>query len=381
MEKVLVSNIKGAFDAAPDQQALRNRVTGVLRKYFEAYGYMPLETACLNYLSLLTNKYDPDAEIVREIYKLRDQGERDLGLRFDLTVPFAKFIAANQNLRLPFKRYEIGKVWRNGPVKSGRTREFYQCDVDAVGITGAHIEAELISMAVKAFNELGIPVVVKYGNRKLLPYSDAVISVIDKMAKISKEDLVRELSKLMSAGEAERLIIEVTNAPKCAEVLDLERELENLGVLSSCEFAPYLARGLNIYTGSVWEIFAKDGQMTSSLGGGGRYDRIIGNFIGRGDYPAVGTSFGLEPIMAVLKDRGADAQSLIDVMIVPLGVEAFAQKFADTLRAEGRRVLVYLGGKTLGKAFEYASACGIKSVAVVGADEANGKPVTFKEIH
>ena len=161
-------NIKGASDNSPAEQIMRNRVTGVLRRNFEAYGYLPIETASLNYLELLTYKYDGNAEIVREIYKIKDQGERDLGLRFDLTIPFAKYIAMNRNLKMPFKRYEIGKVWRNGPVKAGRVREFYQCDVDAVGISGAYIEAEMMALAIRCFLELGIEPIIRYGNRKLL---------------------------------------------------------------------------------------------------------------------------------------------------------------------------------------------------------------------
>ena len=127
MTKFEPTNIKGASDFLPATQIMRNKIIDTLKTNFEAFGYLPLETALLNYYELLSYKYDDKAEILREIYKLKDQGDRDLGLRFDLTVPFCKVIAMNRNLRLPFKRYEIGKVFRNGPVKLGRTREFYRC--------------------------------------------------------------------------------------------------------------------------------------------------------------------------------------------------------------------------------------------------------------
>jgi len=357
------TNIKGANDNSPEMQIMRNRVTDILRKNFEAYGYLPIETAQLNYLDLLTYKYDSNAEIVREIYKIKDQGDRDLGLRFDLTVPFCKFIAMNRNLKMPFKRYEIGKVWRNGPVKSGRAREFYQCDVDAVGISGAHIEAELMALAVKCYLEMGIEPVIRYGNRKLVDAN--LIPQIDKMSK----------------GDAMKLIGQVK---KNDEIIELEKALKELGIDKYCEFAPYIVRGLNVYTGTVYEVFDKAEHIPSALGGGGRYDKIITDFIDNGlQYPAVGISFGLEPICAVLsanKEQLTTNSKLIDLMLIPLGTESFAQKYADTLRANGQKVLVYLGGGKVGKAFEYAAANNIKHAAVIGEDEVKGKQIVLKEI-
>jgi len=380
-----ISNIKGGRDFDPKAMNARNRVIDILRKKFEGYGYLPLETASLNYLNLLTHKYDENAEIVHEIYKLRDQGDRELGLRYDLTVPFCKYIALNQNMKLPFKRYEIGKVWRNGPVKSGRAREFYQCDVDVVGIEGVHIEAELMALAVSAYREIGITPVIKYGNKKLLPYSDAVVAVIDKMAKISHAELVAELQKLMpekNNAEIESFVSYVENAPKIPEIVELEKALCDLGIIEYCTYAPYLARGLNVYTGTVWEVFDKNGKIPSSLGAGGRYDRIIGDFIDNGvKYPAVGMSFGLEPILAVIEGVTTPARANIDLMLVPLGAEAFCHKYAETLRAKGQNVLVYLGGKSIAKAIEYASSYGIKKVAIVGENEVGGAPITIKEVN
>jgi len=412
------TNIKGAGDFGPEQQILRNRVVDTLRRNFEAYGYLPLETAMVNYLELLTYKYSDDAEIVREIYKIRDQGDRDLGLRFDLTVPFAKYIAMNRNMKLPFKRYEIGKVWRNGPVKSGRCREFYQCDVDAVGIAGPHIEAEQIAMAVKCYLELGIEPVVKYNSRKILKsviieagaeekYLDAVIAVVDRMVKVSREEMLADLSKYIDTANAERLLDRLNHpaalraAPlQGGELQQFEQELQALGIDKYCEYAPWLARGLNVYTGMVWEVFDKAGRISSSLGGGGRFDKIIGEFIDNGQqYPAVGISFGMEPIIAVLTHQtpalttpsspsglpplhkgGELLRSLVDLMLIPLGTESWCQKYADTLRAKGKKVLVYLGGKSLAKAFEYAAANGIKSCAVIGEDEVRGKAIVIKEV-
>jgi histidyl-tRNA synthetase len=375
-------NIKGNADISPGQQAVRNRVINILRSNFEQYGYLPIETSQLNYLDLLTYKYAPDAEIVREIYKINDQGGRALGLRFDLTVPFCKYISLNKNLKMPFKRYEIGKVFRNGPVKSGRAREFYQCDIDAVGISGVHIEAELIAVMVKCFLRLGIEPVIKYNNRKLLPQDDAVISVIDKFEKVTRQEVLEGLAKHMSLSDAEELLQSFNGKQKCEEIELLEKELKNLGIEKYCSFTPSLARGLNIYTGNVWEVFDKLGRISSSLGGGGRYDNIIGSFIG-GDtsYPAAGASFGLEPIIAVLSSLTDSAPlDAIGLMIVPLGTESFSQKFADSLRCKGHNILVYLGGKSIAKALEYADKNNIRYVSVIGEDEIKSGEVFAKDL-
>ena len=161
-------NLKGTEDFLSKEQKLRNKIIETLKENFEKDGYMPIETPILNYYDLLALKYEKGDEILNEIYRLTDQGNRDIGLRYDLTVHFCKVVAMQKELRLPFRRYEIGKVFRNGPVKLGRTREFYQCDVDVVGIDGRLIEAEQITMAINIFKKLNIDINVLYNNRKLM---------------------------------------------------------------------------------------------------------------------------------------------------------------------------------------------------------------------
>lgn len=405
MEKFEPKNIKGAADFLPSTQIVRNRVTDVLRRNFESYGFLPLETALLNYYDLLSYKYESDAEILREIYKLKDQGERDLGLRFDLTVPFCKVIAMNRNLRLPFKRYEIGKVFRNGPVKLGRTREFYQCDVDCVGVGGVYIEAEFVALTLKCFEEIGIPVCIHIGNRKLLSAligavgvesskTDAVIGIVDKLAKVSREQILADLEKYMKKDTAKHLLevisFEVDAIEKqfvsSEKVMSAVKEVKELWAAlgdnaKKCKFTPYLARGLNIYTGTVWEVFDTKGRVTGSLAAGGRYDNIITNFISDGRaYPAVGISFGLEPIMAVLSHNEETVVTPVDLMLIPMGTEVSTQQFACNLRAQGLRVLVYLGGKGVGKAFDYANAENIPWVAVVGENETKSGIIEIKKM-
>jgi histidyl-tRNA synthetase len=271
----------------------------------------------------------------------------------------------NRNLRMPFKRYEIGKVFRNGPVKLGRTREFYQCDVDCVGVSGAHIEAELVLLTVKCFKALGIEPVIKIGNRGRLVeaiQSAGITDINSVLATLDKDGAIKGLK-----------------APARDE--ELFGILGTMGLTKYVEHAPYLARGLNIYTGTVWEVYDKAKRLPSAIGGGGRYDNIIGDFIDNNQkYPAVGISFGLEPICAILSQDTQKPPNCIDIIIIPMGTETSAQQFAETLRLDGVRTLVYLGGKSVGKAFEYANAEGIPFALVLGENELKSSTVTIKKM-
>ena len=206
---MIIQNVKGGYDFLPKEQRIRNYINDVLKETFEEYGFLNIETPILCYYDILSDKYDENNDILKEIYRLKDQGNRDLGLRYDLTVPFAKFIALNKNnLTLPFKRYEISKVFRDGPVKVGRDREFTQCDADVVGIEGQFIEADLLSLFVTAFKKLDIPIKIKYNNRNLMTgliieagvdenLVPEVTTIIDKKDKISKEELDNYLLELL----------------------------------------------------------------------------------------------------------------------------------------------------------------------------------------
>ena len=398
-------NVKGTYDYMPNDMKIRNNILDVLRKNFERYGYLPIETPMINYYELLSYKYSDDAEILNEIYRLTDQGERDLGLRYDLTVPFCKVVGLNKDLSLPFRRYEIGRVFRNGPVKTGRTREFYQCDVDVVGIDNRYIEAEQILMAVNTYKELGIDVVVKYNNRKLMSglielagisneKIDSVIGIIDKLEKVSRkdlEDMLKELDiddntikKLFNLFEKDFDDYKVLDNEKVQEGIseldEVNNYLRELNIISKCEFTPTLARGLSIYTGIVFEFYDKEKRMTSAIGGGGRYDKIITNFMDNGNsYPAIGLSFGLEPIFVILKQEMAKTR-LIDIYMVPLDTNVEVLKLATTLREKGYRVLIEMNKKKIGKCFEYAERNNIKYVMIIGENEVNSGTYKIKDM-
>ena len=409
-------NVKGTFDYMPEDMAIRNRITDVLRKNFEKYGYLPIETPMLNYYDLLSYKYGEDAEILSEIYHLTDQGERDLGLRYDLTVPFCKVVGLSKGLTMPFRRYEIGRVFRNGPVKAGRTREFYQCDVDVVGIDNRYIEAEQILMAINTYRELGIEIYVRYNNRKLMSgiilasgvdsdNIDKVIGVIDKLEKVSKEelyDMLREIGlkdevidKLFelfsmdySQYESINFADDIKEAKRLfdeglSEIRELNGYLLELGIIDDCKFTPTLARGLSIYTGVVFEFYDKLKRINCAIGAGGRYDKIITNFMNNGEeYPAVGLSFGLEPIFVILKENEKKVR-LIDIYMVPFGEEkerVETLKLASKFRSMGYRVLIEMKKKKIGKCFEYADRENIHYVMIIGSDEVNSQVFKIKDM-
>ena len=400
---MILQNVKGSMDYLPQEQMIRNKIINILSNTFEEYGYLPLETTTICYYDLLASKYAGGAEILKEVYKLNDQGERNLALRYDLTVPFAKVIAMNKGLNLPFKRYEIGKVYRDGPVKVGRAREFYQCDIDVCGIEGQYVEAELMSLAVSGYKKLGININIEWNNRKFLSgiislcgikeeYISNVILSVDKLAKIGEKGVKEELKELniednkleelfnyfkLNIEELENKFSNTNNEilqEGIKEIIELNNYLKGLG-LNECIFTPYLARGLEIYTGTVWEVFDKDKNMTCAIGGGGRYDKIITNFINDGNtYPAVGMSFGLVPICEILKKKNFNnEESLYDLYIVPMSdnENIFALNLANKLRKQGIKVIVEMKKRKIKKCMEWADKNNIDYVSVIGETETN----------
>lgn len=407
-----IQNVKGSMDYLPEEQLLRNKTINTLSKTFEEYGYLPVETTTLCYYDLLASKYAGGAEILKEVYKLNDQGERNLALRYDLTVPFSKVIAMNKGLNLPFKRYEIGKVFRDGPVKVGRNREFYQCDVDVCGINGQYVEAELFAMSFTCYNSLGINSYIEWNNRKFLSgvilesgiseeLVSPVILSVDKLAKIGEDGVRKELEEYqIEPSNLDKLFnyfkiniedLETTfKDSNCdllkegiSEIINLNNYLKGLG-LNDAYFTPYLARGLEIYTGTVWEVFDKEKTVTCAIGGGGRYDNIITKFISDGEqYPAVGMSFGLVPICEILKTKqNTEENNLYDLYIIPFNkeTEITALELANKLRKKGLRVIIEMNNKKIKKCFEWANKKNIPYVTVIGEDEINNKQLNIKNM-
>ena len=400
-------NVKGTSDSLPKKEIVKRRVINTLSDTFEKFGYMPLDTTILCYYDLLASKYSGGSEILKEVYTLKDQGDRELGLRYDLTVPFSKVISMNagKEITLPFKRYEVGKVFRDGPVKTGRAREFYQCDVDVCGIEGSYIEAEMLSMTLLAYKRLGIKVYIEINNRKLLQgfiedvgipsdLASRVILSVDKLAKIGEDGVRSELSSYQIEEEKLNKLFsyfkctldELDNMPITnnyflegrEEIKELFNYIKELG-LEECKFTPYLARGLEIYTGTVWEVFDSEKRLTCAIGGGGRYDKIITNFIDDGNkYPAVGISFGIVPICEILENTTEEA--LCDLLIIPMGTNTESLGLANNLREKGLKVLIEMNNRKVKKVLESANKNNIPYVIVLGENELQANTLVIKDM-
>jgi len=407
---IVVQNVKGTYDFMGMEQALRRKVQTTLQEVFELYDFESMDSTILNELDLLTSKYAGGDEILKEMYQLTDQGSRKLGLRYDLTIPFAKVIALNPGIEFPYKRYEIGKVFRDGPVKRGRLREFLQCDVDVVGIAGPEAEAELMQLAVEVFKRLQIPITLRWNNRRFLgevleaigvPPAEflSVMLTLDKIEKIGNDEVIKELvSKGLDAQVTNAIndLIQLDNptfeniatkyaiqeSPGAQEVQSLQDIIQKLGLEQVCKFGPYLSRGLSFYTGTVYEIFDASQAFGSSLGGGGRYDAIIGQLVGRDDiqYPTVGISFGMESIMEMLQNRPLRTQGTL-VTVIPIGdTITEVLKSASILRASGIRTSIDTSKRKLKKSLATASSKGIRYVILIGENEENLGKVRLKDM-
>lgn len=409
---MIIQNVKGGYDFLPKEQKIRNYINGILKSNFEEYGYLPIETPILCYFDMLAGKYDETNDILKEIYKLKDQGDRNLGLRYDLTVPFAKFIALNKNeLKLPFKRYEINKVFRDGPVKVGRDREFTQCDVDVVGLSNQMIEAELISLYVNAFTKLNIEINIKYNSRNLMKglildtgvneeLVSSTITIIDKIDKLTTEELTQYFIEIgleqkqidllleyfkLSLEELNNKFKETTNEDikrGLEELNNLEEYINKMNLKEYCTFTSSLARGQDYYTGNVFEVYEKNGALSGAIGGGGRYDKMITEFINDGEtYPAVGISFGLTSIFELLKNREEFKDSSpVDIYIIPMGTNIESLTLANKLRDLGIKVDLEMNNKKLKKSLDFCNKENIPYVIILGEDEITNNSFKLKDM-
>lgn len=414
MKKMDYQNVKGTQDYLSNAEVVRRNIRRTLEDVFIQYGCKPLETPILNYTELLASKYGGGAEILEEMYTLTDRGERDLALRYDLTIPFAKVVAMNPTLRMPFKRYEIGKVFRDGPIKTGRLREFTQCDVDIVGVESQIAEAELMVMALDAFSKLDLKVTIQYNNRKLLTgmlevfgveseKRNKAVLILDKLEKIGLEAVITELSE---QGLANSTIASIRKFLRdennitfnyfetyanqneqvregLNELKELDSYLDYLSVDNQCVFNPFLARGLEIYTGTIYEMFLSDQTIKSSIGSGGRYDNAIGGLLGTNEnYSTVGISFGLDVIYTAIRNsekRLEDSQD-VDYYIVPLGTPKESLMVAKDLRKKGFSVEYEMSNKKLGKALNKANKEKIRNVVIIGEDEVKNNQIKIKDM-
>src|SRR2546421_2742574 len=430
---------RGMRDFLPAEVRKREYVIGVLKEFYERYGFEPLETPAVENIETLMGKYGEEGnQLIFKILKRGEHektGEADLALRYDLTVPLAR-VVAQYKAELPkfFKRYQIQPVWRADRPARGRFREFYQCDVDVLGSRSMVVEAELIAAASDALIALGFnDFTIRLNHRQVLTgilvqagvvrekHDDALIA-LDKMDKAGPEGVARELKergivdesavKLMrffeglagvqhaidladladarTAYNADVLgrLVEFIGAHEigASGVDDLRQILEFTkasGVDKRIKLDPTLARGLAYYTGAIIEINVTD--LAGSLGGGGRYDNLVGMFLGK-DVPACGFSLGLERIIVVMSEREMFPKELVsspaDVMVTIWNEASMGESLAlaNELRRVGLRGDLYPEADKMGKQFKYASARSISFVAIVGDDERARGEVAIKDL-
>lgn len=399
---------KGTRDLKPEEMIMRNNIVSALKEIFEIYGYSPLETPSFERFDILSSKYAGGAEILKETFKLKDQGKRDLGLRYDLTVPMCRFVGMNPNLKMPFKRYQIGEVFRDGPVESARYRQFTQCDVDIVGCKEMTADAEIISLVNRAFKKLGLDFVIRINNRKLLNdilkyckvkenKTEDVILSIDKLEKFGLDAVKKELKEKKLAQKEINEILKIIDIKgsnkeklnKLKKIIKQSEGLKELTDLLDCskllnvdvEFDPSLARGLSYYTGTVIEVFLKNSKVKTAVCAGGRYDRMIGDFLGKGNYPAVGISFGLDRIYDVyLEKNKEDKKTVTQLYIIPINTFKDSLKIAEELRNEGVKVDIDLAGKGPSKNLKYANSLNIPYVLFIGEEELKQNKVKLKDM-
>lgn len=397
--------LKGTKDNLPYEQIKINKILEIMKKNFESFGFRPFETPLIEYFSTLAGKYDKDDEIVQEIFKLSDRGNRSLGLRYDLTTPLCRFVAQNsKNLKKPFRRYQIGKVFRDGPIKSGRLREFVQCDCDVVGESNIGVEAELMMLFFNTYKDLGINCVIELNNNKILRGAflqcgflekdlQSLILSVDKLKKIGFDLVLKEIGEkgfdvdkaklainILSSKSFEQIKVLAENEILIKGIEELEFLVDLIGDVVDFRVNFSMSRGLAIYTGNIWEAYDKDERIASSIGAGGRYDKVVGDFLGKDEeFPSVGISFGLIPILEIL-DKSSDREGVTDVLIVPLEEDFVKESFrlAKILQKKSNVEIFYKF--KLKKAFDYANYLGCEKIAILGKKDLENKVFTLKNI-
>lgn len=418
MSKASTKPPSGTRDFLPVDIARRRYVVGVIQEVYEQYGFVPLETPAFENLTTLLGKYgDEGDQLLYRLLHRRDALARaldkdplteadlaDLGLRYDLTVPLARVVAQYKDLPRFFKRYQVQPVWRADRPGRGRFREFYQCDVDVVGTESLVAEAETLAAIAQVLERLGFESFeLRINHRQLLraliqaaqvplDKEQTALVAVDKLDKIGREGVIKELGERGVESAAAETLLDLLDATKDranSERFALLRErlksdegqsaldqLEELFALlehtpagAHALLSPELARGLSYYTGPIFEINVAD--LAGSLGGGGRYDELIGMF-GKNTVPAVGGSIGLERILLVMQERKMypELAGGPEVLLCWFGVQSKdALKVAHQLRAQGLRVETYPISAKLGKQLQYATQCGAPHAAILGADE------------
>lgn len=417
MSKTEPRTLAGFMELMPNEQILFEQMKQKIEKSYQKFGFLPLDTPILELSEVLLAKAGGETE--KQIYRF-EKGDTDISMRFDLTVPLAKYVAKNYgNLSFPFRRYQIGKVYRGERTQKGRFREFYQCDIDIIGDGELSIinDAELPSVIYNVFKELGFDdFTIKINNRKLFnglfeslnqkENAVEILRIIDKIEKIGKEAVIEELEKIELPKESiNRIIdfieIEGTTDEKLQKLhnLNIENEMFKIGLEELTQVVKYvrlfgisdsnfkvdltIARGLDYYTGTVYETFLNQYRELGSVCSGGRYENLAENYTDK-KLPGVGISIGLTRLFYKLNELNlikADKKSVAEVLIIPMLEDLSVPiKIANDLRKQGINTEIFLNDKKLKAKMKYADKLEIPYVIVIGEDEVNSGIVKIKDM-
>jgi histidyl-tRNA synthetase len=410
--------LAGFMELLPNEQILFEQMKQKIEKTYQRFGFLPLDTPILELSEVLLAKAGGETE--KQIYRFT-KGDTDISMRFDLTVPLAKYVAKNYgNLSFPFRRYQIGKVYRGEKTQKGRFREFYQCDIDIIGDgeLGIVNDAEIPSVIYNLISDLGFnDFTICINNRKVLnglfrevnqePNAVDIMRTIDKLAKIGKENVILELKEIGVDEQAINRIlkfieIDGTTDEKIAKLkeLGIKEEMFVEGLAELEQVVKYIrvfgvpdthfkidltiARGLDYYTGTVYETFLNDYKEIGSVCSGGRYENLAGYYTDQ-KLPGVGISIGLTRLFYKLNELQlikSDKYSMSDILIIPMLEDmTVAIQLASNLRKEGINTEVYLNDKKLKAKFKYADKLKIPYVVVIGEDEINTNTVKVKNMN
>lgn len=401
--------LKGFRDFLPQGEIRRKELIRILEDRFQAFGFLPIDTPMLEYAEVLLGKGGGETD--KQVYRFQDHGGRDVALRFDLTVPFARYMAMHRNeLYLPFKRFHVSKVFRGENTQRGRYREFTQCDFDIVGTESFSSDLEIVLMIVAAFRALGVPgVTVHLSHRGIFnrflrhhgveDRSEEILRTVDKLRKVGREATLESLSELSSGETARKTLqfIEATGSfteilhsleeltggsgPESSRLMDLGHALETLVPPGTVVLDPSITRGLDYYTGVVFETFLNGAESIGSVCSGGRYDDLV-SLYSKESMPGVGASIGLDRLLAALEelDVKSDDSSSVD-LLVTLQDETLVSHYhylADCFRQAGLRVEVFPEPQKLGRQFAFAEKKGIPVALICGPREKETETVNLR---
>lgn len=381
-QKIFFKTLKGFRDFLPDEAGLREQVIEKIKESFRLFGFQPLETPALEYADVLLGKYGEEAD--KLIYLFKDRGGRLIGLRYDQTVPLARVIATYQNIIKPLKRYQIQPVWRAENPQRGRFREFIQCDIDIIGEKSYLADGEIIACALKTAKKLGFKKIKMFINDRQIfaGFDQKIIPIIDKLEKIGEEKVIEEIQKLgLSQNESKNLIEEIKNKKPTENLKRIFYFLEMSGLKKDIDFSfkPTLARGLDYYTATIFELIDEN-YKNGSLGGGGRYDKLISQFTNQ-ELPAVGFAFGFDRLVELIKEQKLFTHQKRDIIFIAYFKEtlAHALKLSQQLRENNINCEINLNPeKKLDKQLKYADKKGINYVLILGEDEVKKQKIKLK---